>query len=131
VAIQFASLAFWLPLEIYQAETFGHPIWVIPLRFKNIAAFALGRRQAWGLNTPAMFDDPWDAAHITTWNFLPSLLRHIGAAPLWVVHILYGVWFVVALALLFTSASLIRVVFRTAHFDEREDVHSDFEGLVR
>ncbi|MGD0445456.1 MAG: hypothetical protein ABSA39_16085 [Edaphobacter sp.] len=117
VAIQCASLAFWLPLEIYQMETFGHPTWVVLLRFKNIAAFALGRREAWGLNTPAMFDDPWDAAHITAWNFLPSLLRHIGAAPLWVVYILYGVWLAVAFALLFASARFIRAVFRPAHLD--------------
>ena len=73
-------------------ETFGHPTWVVLLRFKNIAAFALHKRAAWGLDTFAMFQDSWDAAHITTWNFLPSLLRHIGQAPLWAVHVLYGVW---------------------------------------
>jgi hypothetical protein len=111
VTIQCASLAFWLPLEIYQMDTFGRHAWVVFLRFKNIAAFALGRREAWGLNIPTMFADPWDAAHITTWNFLPSLLRHIGVAPLWVVHVLYGVWLVVALALVFTAARLVRILF--------------------
>jgi hypothetical protein len=110
VAIQCASLAFWLPLEIYQMETLGHPTWVVPLRFKNIAAFALHKRAAWGLNTPAMFQDPWDAVHITTWNFLPSLLRHVGQAPLWVVYVLYGVWAAAALALLIASAKLARVL---------------------
>jgi hypothetical protein len=110
VIIQCASLAFWLPLEIYQMEAFGHHTFVVLLRFKNIAAFALGRRQAWGLNTPAMFEDPWDAAHITSWNFLPSLLRHIGVAPLWVVHVLYGVWIAAALALVFTSVLLVRLL---------------------
>jgi len=110
VVIQCASLAFWLPLEIYQMESFGRHTFVVLLRFKNIAAFALGRREAWGLNTPTMFEDPWDAAHITSWNFLPSLLRHIGVAPLWVVHILYGVWFAVALALVFTSARFVRIL---------------------
>jgi hypothetical protein len=114
VVIQCASLAFWLPLEIYQMDTFGHPTCVVFLRFKNIAAFALDRRETWGLNTPTMFADPWDAVHITTWNFLPSLLRHIGAAPLWVVHVLYGVWFTVALALVFTSVRLVRILFRSA-----------------
>jgi hypothetical protein len=108
--IQSASLAFWLPLEIYQMDALGHHTFVVFLRFKNIAAFALGRRQAWGLNTPTMFEDPWDAAHITSWNFLPSLLRHIGVAPLWVVHILYGVWIAVAIALLFTFARLVRTL---------------------
>ena len=112
VAVQCASLAFWIPLEIYQMETFGHPTWVVFLRFKNIAAFALHKRAAWGLNTFAMFQDSWDAAHITTWNFLPSLLRHIGQAPLWTVHLLYGVWAAVALALLLASIKLVRVLAR-------------------
>ena len=110
VVIQCASLAFWLPLEIYQMEAFGRHTFVVLLRFKNIAAFALGRRAAWGLNTPTMFQDPWDAAHITSWNFLPSLLRHIGVAPLWVIHLLYGVWLAVAIALIFTSARLARIL---------------------
>jgi hypothetical protein len=110
LVIQCASLAFWLPLEIYQMETLGHPIWVVLLRFKNIAAFALHRREAWGLNTPAMFQDSWDAAHITTWNFLPSLLHHIGAAPLWAVHVLYGVWAAVGLAFALAAARLVRIL---------------------
>ena len=110
VVIQCASLAFWLPLEIYQMEAFGRHTFVVLLRFKNIAAFALGQRAAWGLNTHAMFEDPWDAAHITSWNFLPSLLRHIGVAPLWVVHVLYGVSLLIALALVFTSTRLVRLL---------------------
>jgi hypothetical protein len=110
VVIQLASLAFWLPLEIYQMDAFGRHTFVVFLRFKNIAAFALGRRAAWGLNTPTMFEDPWDAVHITTWNFLPSLLRHVGRAPLWAVDVLYGVWFVVAVALMFASVRLYRAV---------------------
>jgi hypothetical protein len=110
VIIQCASLAFWLPLEIYQMEAFGRHTFVVLLRFKNIAAFALGRRDAWNLNTPAMFEDPWDAAHITSWNFLPSLLRHIGVAPLWAAHVLYGVWFAVAVALVFASLRLIQIL---------------------
>jgi hypothetical protein len=110
ITIQCASLAFWLPLEIYQMETFGHPTWVVLLRFKNIVAFALDKRSAWGLNTPAMFQDSWDATHITTWNFLPSLLHHVGQAPLWAVHLLYGVWAVMSIALLLTSARLARVL---------------------
>jgi hypothetical protein len=91
-------------------ETLGHPTWVVFLRFKNIAAFALHKRAAWGLNTPSMFQDPWDAMHITTWNFLPSLLRHVGQAPLSTVYILYGVWTAVGLALLFTSVRLAHVL---------------------
>jgi hypothetical protein len=111
VVIQLASLAFWVPLEIYQMDKFGHPTFVVFLRFKNIVAFALHRRAAWGLNTPTMFADPWDAVHITAWNFLPSLLRHVGAAPLWAVDVLYGVWIAVAVALVLASVRLYRVVF--------------------
>ncbi len=90
--IQIASLAFWLPLEIYQMETLGHPTFVIALRFKNIAAFALGKMDAWGLNTEAMSEDPWDYVHITTWNFLPFLLHRVGSAPRWVVETAFVVW---------------------------------------
>jgi hypothetical protein len=83
--IQIASLMFWLPLEIYQADDFGHPQWIIWLRLKNIAAFALGKMDAWGLKTDSMAYDQWDYQHITTWNFLPFVLRRMGAAPKWVV----------------------------------------------
>jgi len=110
VVIQCASLAFWLPLEIYQEETFGHPTWVILLRFKNILAMALGKRAAWGLNTEAMFQDPWDAQHITTWYFLPSLLRHCGVAPLWAVDVLYWVWGLVAVAMIVVGWHMSRLL---------------------
>lgn len=90
--IQLASLAFWLPLEIYQMETLGHPTFVIVLRMKNIVAFALGKMDAWGLNNHSMTEDPWDYVHITTWNFLPWVLKRVGAAPAWVVHTAFAVW---------------------------------------
>jgi hypothetical protein len=90
--VQIVSLAFWLPLEIYQMETLGHPTFVIALRVKNIIAFALGKMDAWGLNTEAMNQDAWDHVHITTWNFLPFLLRRVGAAPSWVVNTAFAVW---------------------------------------
>jgi len=89
--IQVASLMFWLPLEIYQMETLGHPTFVIALRFKNIAAFALGKMNAWGLNNESMTQDAWDYVHITTWNFLPFLLRRVGA-PAWVVKMAFVGW---------------------------------------
>jgi hypothetical protein len=92
IVIQLASLAFWLPLEIYQIETFGHPTFLIGLRMENIAAFALGKMSAWGLNTHAMTEDPWDYVHITTWDFLPFLLRRVGVAPGWVVQVAFVVW---------------------------------------
>ncbi len=97
--IQIASLMFWLPLEIYQMETLGHPTFVIALRLKNIAAFALGKMDAWGLNTDEMTQDPWDYVHITTWNFLPFLLRRVGAAPRWVVDAAFVGWTFALMAL--------------------------------
>jgi hypothetical protein len=90
--IQLASLVFWLPLEIYQMETLGHPTFVIALRFKNIFAFALGKMDAWGLNNVSMTQDSWDYVHITTWNFLPFLLRRVGEAPRWVVTATLTLW---------------------------------------
>ncbi len=103
--VQVVSLAFWLPLEIYQMEAFGHPTFVIALRVKNIVAFALGKMDAWGLNTEAMNQDPWDHIHITTWNFLPFLLRRVGAAPRWVVNAAFAIWGI-------SMASLAAVLWR-------------------
>jgi len=91
--IQIASLAFWLPLEIYQGDDFGHPQWVIWLRCKNIVAFALGKMDAWGLNTDSMTYDQWDYQHITCWNFLPFVLRRIGSAPRWAVSLVFAAWY--------------------------------------
>ena len=104
--IQLASLAFWLPLEIYQMETLGHPTFVIALRFKNIVAFAFGKMDAWGLNNEPMTYDPWDYVHITTWNFLPFLLRRVGVAPAWVVHTALAIWLAAIAAL---GAALVRL----------------------
>jgi hypothetical protein len=92
LVVQLASLAFWLPLEIYQMETLGHPTFVIALRFRNIVAFAMGKMDAWGLNNESMTQDPWDYVHITTWNFLPFLLRRAGAVPRWVVNTSFAIW---------------------------------------
>jgi hypothetical protein len=48
--------------------------------------------EAWGLDNYAMTQDPWDYVHITTWNFLPFLLRRVGKAPGWVVKLCCSVW---------------------------------------
>jgi hypothetical protein len=104
--IQIASLAFWVPLEIYQMETLGHPTFVIALRMKNILAFALGKMDAWGLNNHAMTEDPWDYVHITTWNFLPFVLRRVGVAPGWVVQLTFAAW---SLALAALAATFLRI----------------------
>jgi hypothetical protein len=106
LAVQAASVAFWLSLEIYQMEILGHPTFVVPLRLMNVAAFALGKMDAWGLGTHAMTEDPWDYLHITTWNFLPFLLQRIGEAPAWVVRLLFFVWGTAVVAL---TAVLLRL----------------------
>jgi len=111
-AIQLASLAFWVPLEIYQMETLGHPTFVIGLRFENIAAFALGKVQAWGLLNYAMKWDDWDYVRITTWNFLPFVLKRAGSAPAWVVETATVLWIAGIGALLVLLAAIRRRAIR-------------------
>ena len=110
LVIQIASLMFWLPLEIYQMETLGHPTFVIALRFKNIVAFALGKVSAWGLDAEAMHQDAWDYVHITSWNFFPFLLRRVGAAPVWVVHTAFAIWGIALAALAAVLLQLRRIL---------------------
>jgi hypothetical protein len=118
--IQVASLAFWLPLEIYQMETLGHPSFVIALRFRNIVAFALGKMDAWGLNNHAMTEDPWDYVHITTWNFLPFVLRRVGEAPGWVVKTCFSAW-IAGIATLTWALGRLREVLSASEFDVKTD----------
>jgi hypothetical protein len=108
--VQLASIAFWLSLEEFQMETLGHPTFVIALRLKNIAAFALDKTEAWHLNLPAPDQDAWDTVHITTWNFLPFLLRRVGVAPLWVVRTAFAVWYAGLAALAATLWQSARVL---------------------
>jgi hypothetical protein len=65
---------------------------------------------AWGLNTDAMTWDPWDYVHITTWNFLPFLLKRVGAAPAWVARVALAVWLAGIAALVGTLGQLRSVV---------------------
>jgi hypothetical protein len=100
VVIQLCSVAFWCPLERYQMETLSPPTFVVGLRLKNIVAFTLGKMSAWGLTNTAMREDAWDYVHITTWNFLPFLLKRVGKAPAWVVEVLTVLWLTVLGALI-------------------------------
>ena len=100
VSVQIASVMFWCPLEIYQMDTLGHPTFVIALRFKNIAAFLMGKMDAWGLTNESMSEDPWDYVHITTFNFLPFVLRRIGQAPRWLISAIAGLWSAMVVALM-------------------------------
>ncbi len=127
--IQVASLAFWLPLEIYQMDTIGHPTFVIALRFKNIVAFALDKMQAWGLNNDSMTYDPWDYVHITTWNFLPFLLRRTGVAPRWVVNTAFVVWYT-GIATLAWGCWRLYWVLRNGKFDDDLDTNWSRKGRI-
>ena len=117
--IQVASLAFWLPLEIYQMETLGHPTFVIALRMKNIVAFTFGKIDAWGLNNHAMTEDPWDYVHITTWNILPCLLKRVGLAPAWVVRVAFALWYAGVAAL---AGTLWRIRTVTKRFNSSSSI---------
>jgi hypothetical protein len=110
VVIQAASLAFWLPLEIYQIDAMGHDAWTVPLRFRNIWAFASGRPMPAGIDLPGAVADQWDALHVRTWNFMPSLMRHVGVAPLWVVWLLDVVWVVMVVALVCVVVRMVRLL---------------------
>jgi hypothetical protein len=110
--VQAASVAFWLSLELYQIDNFGHPMFVVGQRLENIVAFALGKMGAWGLDTPAMHVDAWDYVHITTWNFLPFLLRRVGEAPAWVVDLAFVAWGAALAALAWVLLRLRRVLAR-------------------
>ena len=114
VAVQAASLAFWLSLEQYQLMVMQRPVWVVPLRFENIAGFALGKMHAWGLYRFLPIDDAWDAQHITCWNFLPFQLQHASVAPEWVVRLTFGLWFTAIAALALTLMRLWQVLRRPA-----------------
>jgi hypothetical protein len=63
-----------------------------------------------------MKEDPWDYVHITTWNFLPFLLRRVGTAPAWVVKAAFAIW-VGAIAAL--AATLISLQDRFARLPHR------------
>jgi hypothetical protein len=112
VAIQAASLAFWLPLEIYQIDAMGHDAWTVGLRFRNIWALATGRPMPAGIDLPGAVADSFDAFHVRTWNFMPSLMRHVGVAPLWVVRMLDVVWLGMAVALVVVVVRMARLLRR-------------------
>ncbi len=111
-AIQLASVAFWLSLEIYQRVFLGPRI-VIGLRFENIVAFALGKMDAWGLTNSSMMSDSWDYVHMTCWNFLPFLLRRVGVAPAWVFHLALGIWLTGVALLVWVLMRLRQVLAQT------------------
>src|SRR5581483_10754165 len=112
VVIQVASLAFWLPVEIYQIDAMHHDAWTVVLRFRNIWALATRRPMLAGVDVPGALGDSFDELHMRTWNFLPALMRHVGVAPLWVVRLLDAVWAVMSVALVCVAVRLFRVMRR-------------------
>jgi hypothetical protein len=106
LVVQAASVAFWLSLEEYQVVVMRRPVWVVPLRFENIAGFALGKTQNWGLYRFLPLDDAWAQQHITCWNFLPFQLQHAGQAPGWAVTLTFTLWMAALAALATTLARL-------------------------
>jgi hypothetical protein len=58
--------------------------------------------------------DSFDALHVRTWNFMPALMRHVGAAPIWVVRLLDVLWVLVAAALVVVAARLLLLLRRRA-----------------
>jgi hypothetical protein len=98
VAVQLASVVFWHPLEIHQMDTLGHPTFVVGLRFKNIAAVALGKADEWGLRNDATREAC--GMHSDTPYFLPFLLKKDASVSPTLAAGLIVAWFAVLAALL-------------------------------
>src|SRR5258708_21681815 len=90
VIVQLASIVFWHPLEIHQMDTLGHPTFVVGLRFKNIAAAALGKVGQWGLSNQLTHEA---GIHSATPYFLPFLLKKYGSLSGATAHALVAAWF--------------------------------------
>lgn len=112
VAVQAASVAFWLSLEEYQLMVMRRPVWVVPLRLENIAGFAFGKMQAWGLYRFMPIDDSWALQHITCWNFLPFQLQHAGQAPGWIIDLTLVLWIAALVVLVAVFLRLWQVLQR-------------------
>jgi hypothetical protein len=64
-----------------------------------------------------MTQDPWDYVHITTWNFLPFVLRRVGEAPAWVVRIAFLIWGFALAAFAWATAQLARVLSKLTYLE--------------
>jgi len=117
VIVQLASIVFWHPLEIQQMNTLGHPTFVVGLRFKNIAAVALGKVGQWGLSNQLTHEA---GIHSATPYFLPFLLKKDGSVSGATADTFVAAWFVL-LAALISMLFLIR----------RKAQRGDFSALMR
>jgi hypothetical protein len=89
VAVQVASVALWYPLEFRQMRFLGHPTFVVGLRFRNIAALALDKMEAWHLTDAQTQDN----IRVTVPYLYPFLImrRHPGL-PTWAAVLLVSEW---------------------------------------
>ena len=71
--------------------------------------------EVWGLNNGTIRADGWDYVHLTTWNFLPFLLRRVGTAPGWIVNVSFVTWCAAIAALVWV---LHRLRQTTSHCEE-------------
>jgi hypothetical protein len=129
VVIQLSSVAFWCPLEGYQLGTLDPLTFVVWLRLKNVMAFASGRMSDWaGPINPDTIKDSWDYAHITTWNFLPFLLKRVGEAPAGAVQLLTLLWFALLAVLMsllgFAARLLAKAQFHLTEYPSSGGPHS-------
>jgi hypothetical protein len=53
--------------------------------------------------------DAWDYQHITCWNFLPFVLRRMGAAPAWVVDLAFVAWGAAMVALIYSLRKMVDI----------------------
>ncbi len=79
-------------------DTLGHPTFVVGLRFKNIAAVALGKADQWGLRNDATRESC--GMHSDTPYFLPFLLKKDSSVSPALAAALIASWFAVLAALL-------------------------------
>ena len=119
VVIQISSLVFWYPLEIYQMNTLGHPTFVIGLRFKNIAAVALGKVSQWGLSNKWTTEDIWQQVRSSTPWLLPFLLKKNPDVPRWLANTLIVGWSALVAALIAVLVT-IGLKFRRGRFVEEQ-----------
>jgi hypothetical protein len=96
VAIQISSTVFWYPLEFCQEMTLPKPVFVVGLRFMNIAAAMTGKTKAWGLTNYLTVQ----SAHSTIPYFYPIWALKESAIPHSAGLLLVGIWVAMIVALL-------------------------------
>src|SRR5260370_182436 len=79
-----------------------------------VVAFLGGKKGAGGVKSEGMTLDQWDYQHITTWNFLPFVLKRMGEAPKWTAEVVLGIWYAAIAALLVTLVKLRNILRHTA-----------------